>query len=245
MKMEPKVDNPLSVSWHDSNWIPMLNPTNIMDYFSERSNPFYDRNCNNEIVKMQRLNSDQLMNMTGTEYILLHVQEPILYVIRKQHRHSPAQATPLTDYYIIAGVVYQAPDLGSVFSSRILSAVHNLQGAFDDTISFSRYHPSKGYSWEFKDKNQKVAAASTSKKSSDREEASSVFQRQRVDMLLRELTNNFPPKVIQPVPLAPTEQAKPATDEVQIKTEPRTEKSEAPLPQGRMRPPPEKKPKLS
>ncbi|CAB3385832.1 Hypothetical predicted protein [Cloeon dipterum] len=221
MKMEPKVDNPLSVSWHDSNWIPMLNPTNIMDYFSERSNPFYDRNCNNEIVKMQRLNSDQLMNMTGTEYILLHVQEPILYVIRKQHRHSPAQATPLTDYYIIAGVVYQAPDLGSVFSSRILSAVHNLQGAFDDTISFSRYHPSKGYSWEFKDKNQKVAAASTSKKSSDREE------------------------VIQPVPLAPTEQAKPTTDEVQTKTEPRTEKSEAPLPQGRMRPPPEKKPKLN
>jgi len=60
-------------------------------------------------------------NMTGLEYILLHVQEPILYVIRKQHRHSPTHATPLADYYIIAGIVYQAPDLISVINSRLVS----------------------------------------------------------------------------------------------------------------------------
>lgn len=59
-------------------------------------------------------------NMTGLEYVLLHVQEPILYVIRKQHRHSPQQVTPLADYYIIAGVVYQAPDLASVLNSRLV-----------------------------------------------------------------------------------------------------------------------------
>lgn len=53
-------ENPLGLSWHDSTWIPVLNPSNIMDYFSERSNPFYDRTCNNEIVKMQRLSPDQL-----------------------------------------------------------------------------------------------------------------------------------------------------------------------------------------
>lgn len=59
--------------------------------------------------------------MTGLEYILLHVQEPILYVIRKQHRHSPIQTIPLADYYIIAGIVYQAPDLASVLNSRLVS----------------------------------------------------------------------------------------------------------------------------
>lgn len=59
--------------------------------------------------------------MTGLEYMLLHVQEPILYVIRKQHRHSPTHATPITDYYIIAGIVYQAPDLISVVNSRLVS----------------------------------------------------------------------------------------------------------------------------
>lgn len=59
--------------------------------------------------------------MVGLEYVLLHVQEPILYVIRKQHRHSLQQVTPLADYYIIAGVVYQAPDLASVLNSRLVS----------------------------------------------------------------------------------------------------------------------------
>lgn len=59
-------------------------------------------------------------NMVGVEYILLHVQDPILYVIRKQHRHSPTEATPMADYYIIAGTIYQAPDLASVFNSRLV-----------------------------------------------------------------------------------------------------------------------------
>lgn len=59
--------------------------------------------------------------MVGVEYILLHVQDPILYVVRKQHRHTPTDATPLADYYIIAGTIYQAPDLANVFNSRIVS----------------------------------------------------------------------------------------------------------------------------
>ena len=145
----PQPENPLHISWHDSNWIPFLNTTNIMDYFSDKSNSFYDRTCNNEIVKMQRQSMDQLKNMVGVEYILLHVKEPILYVVRKQHRHSPEDTTPLADYYIIAGRVYQAPDLASVFNSRILSTVHNLQQAFDDAISYARFHPTKGYTWDF------------------------------------------------------------------------------------------------
>ena len=87
--------------------------------------------------------------MIGMEYILLHVQDPILYVIRKQHRHSSSEATPLADYHIIAGIVYQAPDLASVFNSRLLSTVHHLQSAFEEASSYARYHPSKGYSWDF------------------------------------------------------------------------------------------------
>ena len=31
---------------------------------------------------------------------------------------------PLADYYIIAGVVYQAPDLGSVIGSRVVRITH-------------------------------------------------------------------------------------------------------------------------
>lgn len=52
--------SPLQISWQDSNWIPNLNPDNVLDYFSQRSNPFYDRTCNNEVIKMQRLEASRL-----------------------------------------------------------------------------------------------------------------------------------------------------------------------------------------
>lgn len=146
-KSEPQ-QNPLEICWFDSAWIPFLNAQNVLEYFS-KATAFYDRQCNNEIIKMQRQSLDVLKNMTGIEYILLHVKEPILYVIRKQHRHSPEDATPIHNFYIIAGRIYQAPDLASIFNSRILGTVHNLQQAFDDAISYAKFHPTKGYSWDF------------------------------------------------------------------------------------------------
>ena len=51
----------LAASWHDSAWIPALNTHNVMEYFSQRSNPFYDRTCNNEILRMQRGDPAQLV----------------------------------------------------------------------------------------------------------------------------------------------------------------------------------------
>lgn len=61
--------------------------------------------------------------MQGMEYILLHTQEPILYIVRKQNRYSPTQVTPHANYHIIGGQVFQTPDLGSVINSRMVSAV--------------------------------------------------------------------------------------------------------------------------
>ncbi|KAF2893739.1 hypothetical protein ILUMI_12433 [Ignelater luminosus] len=233
-------DNPLALSWHDSAWIPILNTANVMDYFSERSNPFFDRTCNNEIVKMQRLNPEQLQNMTGLEYVLLHVQEPILYVIRKQHRHSPSQVTPLADYYIIAGVVYQAPDLASVLNSRLLSAVHHLQSSFEETASFSRYHPSKGYSWDFKSQKNAPDKAKL-KEEKPKEESSSIFQRQRVDMLLGELIKKFP----LPQPPQPKAAAAPVKVEQENGTQENKDAVKTEIKQEKIKPPPEKKPKVN
>lgn len=135
--------------------------------------------------------------MHGIEYILLHVQEPILYVIRKQHRHSPSQVTPLADYYILAGYVYQAPDLSSVINARLQAGVHHLQSAFEEVHSFMRYNPTKGYSWDFgnKDVENKEKQADKSNKDKAKEEPSSMFQRRRVDVLIQELMKKFPPKV--------------------------------------------------
>lgn len=139
--------------------------------------------------------------MVGMEYILLHVQDPILYVIRKQHRHSPSEATPMADYYIIAGTIYQAPDLASVFNSRLLAFVNNLQGAFEEASGYARYHPSKGYSWDFSANKALSDKSKLKKDTAAKEETSSSFQRQRVDMLLNELIKKFPIPQIATVPV--------------------------------------------
>lgn len=171
---------------------------------------------------MQRLTLDHLNQMTGVEYILLHAQEPILFIIRKQQRQTPTQAIPLADYYIIAGVIYQAPDLGSVINSRLLTAVHGIQSAFDEAMSYCRYHPSKGYWWHFKDQEERDKAKPKAKK---KEEASSFFQRQRVDALLLDLRQKFPPKVVQqkpgekPVPVEQIKKEQEPPAEVVVKQE--------------------------
>ncbi|KAL5009082.1 hypothetical protein ScPMuIL_014663 [Solemya velum] len=240
MKMATDKDNMLSISWHDTSWAQILNQSNVMDYFSERSNPFYDRTCNNEIIKMQRLSQDHLNNMIGLEYVLLHVQEPILYVIRKQYRHTPQHMTPLAAYYIIAGVVYQAPDLCTVINSRLLNTVFSLNSAFDEAQSYSRYTPSQGYSWTFKDNKEIEKAESKEKKK--KPEPSSLFQRQCVDSILGELAKKFPPKFIAPSQTENKEEIKPEvkTEVAVVKQEKMDEKTNV----SSIKPPPEKKAKL-
>lgn len=178
----------LQKSWFDSAWTPILNQNNVMDYFCQRSNPFFERTCNNEIIRMQRADPAQLMNMTGTEYSLLHVQEPILYVIRKAHRQSVDKVTPLADYYILGGVVYQCPDLATVINARLLSTLHLVHSAFSEAISYARYDPTKGYYWEFPDDEpEKKGVTSTP-------EEPSTNQQRRTEVLLAELTKKFPMK---------------------------------------------------
>lgn len=46
----------------------------------------------------------------------------VVYIAVFINVFSPsALVIPLADYYIIAGVIYQAPDLGSVINSRVVS----------------------------------------------------------------------------------------------------------------------------
>ena len=217
---KPNMENKLTISWMDASWQQILNAQNVMDYFTDRRNPFYDSNSNNEIIKMQNRSHEMLASMTGIEYCLLYVQEPILYVVRKQQRHSPNQATPISDYYIVAGTIYQAPDLCSVVNSRLLSAVNHLQAAFDEAKGYAKYHPTKGYWWDFQQpsnntpfgakkitppEEKKPKKKKKSVQEMAKEEPSSVFQRVRVDYLLKLLTDKFPPPQIKRAPnIVPT-----------------------------------------
>jgi len=221
--MADRGDNLLHRSWNDPAWAGLLNEHNVMDYFMERTNPFYDRQCNNEVLRMQRASQDQLAGMTGVEYQLLFVQPNILFVVRKQARSSPSHVTPIADYYIINGHIYQAPDLSNVLSSRLLTAVTNLQSAFEEARGYAKYHPSRGYWWDFdegkkpatlgglrktKEDPDKKKKSKKKKRKSEKDGdddqaaiggglnvASSMFQRRRVDMLLDVWVRKFPPNI--------------------------------------------------
>lgn len=117
--------------------------------------------------------------------------------------------------------------------------MHHLQSSFEEASGFARYHPSKGYFWDFK--SQRANIDKVKKEEKPKEEPSSLFQRQRVDMLLGELIKKFP------LPVPPQPKAQPAVSVKQengnggaeskvIKTEVRQDK---------IRPPPEKKPRIN
>lgn len=71
-----------------------------------------------------------LRTMTGYEYQVYMAQPPI-YIIRKVDRKSADKIIPISYYYILSGVVYQAPDFLSVISSRLQTASSHLQDALE------------------------------------------------------------------------------------------------------------------
>ncbi|TPP63437.1 Mediator of RNA polymerase II transcription [Fasciola gigantica] len=212
------VEELYSISWSNPAWSHLLCSANVLDYFCDLSNPFYDRQCNNEVVRMQRLSPEQLLCMTGIEFYLDQAQESILFVIRKQRRLSCTEVTPLAYYYVINGTVLQAPDLAALLNSRLLTTVNNLTKTLKALAPCARYHPSDGsYSWDDADtlmgiNGNVVESQSTSRTAvhsppirsphlaqADRSSTASVFQVQRTSVLLTEWASRFP----LPAPVIP------------------------------------------
>jgi hypothetical protein len=100
------------LEWRSPEWINVygLRTDNVLEYFS--LSPFWDRQCNNQVLKMQRqfqFNSNgnngngngngefpvavtiptfdaELRRLRGIEYVLHMVREPDLWIIRKEKR---------------------------------------------------------------------------------------------------------------------------------------------------------------
>lgn len=108
----------------------------VFDYFA--LSPFYDYTCNNEQLRMRSihpLDISQLSKLTGIEYMLNEVMEPHLFVIRKQKRDGPEKVTPMLTYYVLDGSIYQAPQLSSVFASRMVRALYYISKSFTAAAS--------------------------------------------------------------------------------------------------------------
>lgn len=167
---------------------------------------------------MQRLNLEHLKNMIGIEYDVVRFQEPVLFVIRKQQRLSPAETIPLAYYYILAGTIYQCPDLWSLINSRLTNVSHFLCTAEAEMSTYVRYHPSNGYSWDIKSPNNsngRVSFAPLDYTKKETEDTGTQYQRKNVDNLLGSLSQAFPFKPLPAVehPFGPRtlREHKPAT----------------------------------
>jgi hypothetical protein len=123
-----------------------LNAQNVLDYFGE--SPFYDKRCNNEIVRRQNIRDpiafrDALKQMEGLEYQLIRCpeHEPRLFIIIRQRRSSESMVAKEAIYYVLDHVIFQAPNLEELISSRARKATEHLTTAFDllrkDTAPFS------------------------------------------------------------------------------------------------------------
>ncbi|KAI6189032.1 putative ATP-dependent RNA helicase DHX33 [Aphelenchoides besseyi] len=158
---QPEVLNPLCLTYQNPAWPEnQINEHNVLSYFCDPNNThFYERTSDNEQLRMQanlfqgnpKDLETQLARMTGIQYVL-HKSRPPLYVIRKQIR----TITPLCYYYVLRGIVYQAPDLYSVVNSRIVDAAEPLKTALSNVVDMLQYNPTKGtYSWKFKSEPSK------------------------------------------------------------------------------------------
>lgn len=150
------------MQWRSPEWIQAhqgLRTDNVLDYFAE--SPFYDRVSNNQVLRMQtQFNQQQLgpltpqhmeqelQKMTGIEFVITHIREPDLWVIKKQNRLNPQQTTPISTYFVINENVYMAPTVGAIMQSRVLSTSMFLKRALGEAIELPSYSPSQGYTYE-------------------------------------------------------------------------------------------------
>jgi hypothetical protein len=120
---------------------------NALEYFY--TSPFFDTKSNNQTVRIQGVDVSRrdgiLQDMTGKEYVLdgLNTDEPNLYVIREQVRHSsrPGDVSLVSVFYILDGVIYQSPDFLDLLNSRLGKVSNYLTRGFSNLRD--------GVTWEF------------------------------------------------------------------------------------------------
>ena len=128
-----------TTSWEDRSWWSgALHKATVIDYFAH--SPFYDRTCLNEQLRMQRTLTpkDVAEKLSRLPGIIYEVDEqrtdqsdaPRLYVVRKLRRDTTGRAVPLRFYYILDGVVYEAPSLAAVMRTRLLKMAWHLNEAW-------------------------------------------------------------------------------------------------------------------
>lgn len=65
------------------------------------------------------------------EYVVTEWLEPALFVIHKRHRGADGAVRRLSVFFVLDAVVYQAPALHALVTSRVSRCAHNLRAALE------------------------------------------------------------------------------------------------------------------
>mmetsp|Transcript_26142 Transcript_26142/g.26371 ORF Transcript_26142/g.26371 Transcript_26142/m.26371 type:complete len:188 (+) Transcript_26142:334-897(+) len=126
-----------------------LSQHNVLDYFS--LSPFYDSSSNNQAIRTQGANIDNLINMIGLEFVLdSNTKEKNLFVIKKQLRSSPRAAELLDIYYVLDlgesyFVIYKTPNLLDALRTRNQKITLYLQKSFTSVLERVEFSGSMGH----------------------------------------------------------------------------------------------------
>lgn len=131
-----------------------LTAQNVLDYFA--ISMFYDKQSTNQVLRMQteftgmpvENEAEELRRFTGIEFAVVHEQAPNFFVIQKRERLSPDEVRPISMYFIMYNRIYQAPDVYSVASNRLLATLNCLQNSLQ-LLSSRRpdFTPRMGFLW--------------------------------------------------------------------------------------------------
>ncbi|KJA26050.1 hypothetical protein HYPSUDRAFT_64261 [Hypholoma sublateritium FD-334 SS-4] len=160
--------------WHE--WIQANGPLtseNVFEYFA--TSMFYDKQSNNQVLRMQTMHTGvavkdeaaELRRFTGVEFAVVHAQPPAFFVIQKRERLSADEVRPLAAYFIMNNRIYQAPDVYTVLSNRLLTSLSALQSSLDSLRKHRPdYTPRTGFVWPITDP---TLSEETSKKGAEAE----------------------------------------------------------------------------
>ncbi|EFC50470.1 hypothetical protein NAEGRDRAFT_61462 [Naegleria gruberi] len=133
-------------TWRDELFLrfrPIVNEDTALEYFCNRSNPFYSKKSVNETLRMQQTGGiiDRNALLESTEGIRYSVDSkrskpPSLFIIKKEKVEKKDRNAPklLNLYYIAAeaGVVYQSPSVYDVIQARSFNSLSLLNQTFKE-----------------------------------------------------------------------------------------------------------------
>jgi len=115
----------------DSEYIRLRGPLteeNALEYFAR--GPYFESECNNEVVRARNLEPEMVRFLRGVEYRVVATSDPLLLVIIKQFRYTEVLVKRLRVFFVMNGLIVEAQSLQEMVSARLANCSFHLNHAF-------------------------------------------------------------------------------------------------------------------